>query len=99
MVGIMSPLQSTQGWPYARASTHGADLRTLRAEQGRIPDPVQPQHPRGSDGLPCPARTTAESRAGRRGQLNLSDAKSQRASRNDVTADSAAPLSAEIDTQ
>lgn len=35
-------------------------LRALRAEQGRIPDPQQPQHPGGPDGLPGPPRALAK---------------------------------------
>src|SRR5262249_25559859 len=42
-----------------------------RPEQGRVPDPHQPQDPRGPDGIPGPARVLAQPRthAGDRGFL------------------------------
>src|SRR6266571_1768843 len=57
--------------PVSRGVRARVDLRSVCAEQGRIPDPHQPQDPRGPDGIPGPARVLPQPRphAGGRGDL------------------------------
>jgi 5-methylcytosine-specific restriction endonuclease McrA len=46
VVTCCRPVQSAQERAHAGAGAHAAAVRTLRAEQGRVPDPQQPEHPR-----------------------------------------------------
>src|SRR5207245_7179197 len=49
-------LQRPQAEPPAAGVRRRTPLRTLHPEQGRIPDPHQPPHPRGPDGVSEAAR-------------------------------------------